>query len=777
MSQVVIFSRHFPPAHKSGGPARSLGAMVSRASDPGNLTIITSATDLDGSTLPGVASNQWSRWAGARIFYNAGLPQFVRLLLQNSHESPRAVYINSVFDPYFAIIPSILFRFGKWHKASLNIAPRGEFALGALALKSRKKKAFIAFARAFRLYDDCTWYASSLGEMYDIVRLFPLARVKIRPNDALLPDESTDIAPEPRPFHLTFIGRISPVKGLDILLEALRRLESPPAIEVNILGTFRADEEAYNSLCKAIAADLPACIKVIFRGALPPTEVIKTLSHSNLMALPTAGENFGHAIAEALSTSCPVMIPPVTPWTSAAAASGTLVPDRSVESWASAISKYLAKSPPEMTEDRLTAAEAYAEWRTRANSQPSVLDEMQGPRQVKSIAIVTQGYESAGGVQTVARWIREALAERGIETTVYDLASSAVDARSHRLARPVSWRKPLKLQPSPNEAGVYHVGAHAVELEFMRYLPRTLLTKELNRHDAVQIVSGGPALALATLFARPPSVLQMATCVRWERKSIIAKMSGPKKPVTRLMTSIVSVLEPASLRTVKAVMVENNEAEDLVRRLAPRAPVKVAPPGVNTEAYFANQRGWNSSGPIVSVGRLNDPRKGFIRMLDAYSELLRARPHCPKLVIIGRGDPTSLIKAAQDLGIDDSVQVDADLDIDDLRSQLRSASVFWQTSFEEGLGIAVIEAMASGVPVVCTRTAGTDMTVLNGVTGYLAPQETVEMIKSFIDSTISVLDERGDEFSRASRERAVTHFSTGVTIDLFVYAYQNLVEP
>ena len=132
------------------------------------------------------------------------------------------------------------------------------------------------------------------------------------------------------------------------------------------------------------------------------------------------------------------------------------------------------------------------------------------------IALVTQGYQSAGGVQTVARWLVKMLNASGHIVTVFDLAASMADSYSRRLATPSSWYMPSLLSEDPVDRSITHVGANAVEIEPLRYFPRRQLSRELRKYDLVQVVSGGASLALAAVTAGPPIVLQVATTVAWE---------------------------------------------------------------------------------------------------------------------------------------------------------------------------------------------------------------------------------------------------------------------
>ena len=74
------------------------------------------------------------------------------------------------------------------------------------------------------------------------------------------------------------------------------------------------------------------------------------------------------------------------------------------------------------------------------------------------------------------------------------------------------------------------------------------------------------------------------------------------------------------------------------------------------------------------------------------------------------------------------------------------------TSLWEGLPIAVLEAMAAGVPVVATDTGGIREIVKNGETGYLVKVRDRQFMQNRIEELLSDSQKRS-EFVRLSRER------------------------
>jgi glycosyltransferase involved in cell wall biosynthesis len=103
----------------------------------------------------------------------------------------------------------------------------------------------------------------------------------------------------------------------------------------------------------------------------------------------------------------------------------------------------------------------------------------------------------------------------------------------------------------------------------------------------------------------------------------------------------------------------------------------------------------------------------------------------------------------------------------------RTAAVFVQASFEEGLGLASMEAMASGLPVVCTETAGSETLIDHGRNGILVPQGPEVFVAKHLARGISAaLSERGEAMGAAARLTAIDRFAATTALDSFEAAYR-----
>jgi glycosyltransferase involved in cell wall biosynthesis len=143
-------------------------------------------------------------------------------------------------------------------------------------------------------------------------------------------------------LRVVFLGRISPIKNLAFALRILQDVRAP--VQFNIHGPL--EDEDYWRMCLDMAADLPRHVGVTHHGAYPNANLPELLSRADLLLLPTAGENFGHAIFEALSCGVPVVISDRTPWRDLAAHhAGWDLPLDVPEAYAAAIDSYAQMDP------------------------------------------------------------------------------------------------------------------------------------------------------------------------------------------------------------------------------------------------------------------------------------------------------------------------------------------------------------------------------------------------------------------------------------------------
>lgn len=314
MPKVLVILDYYLPGYKSGGPIRTIGNMVEALGDQFQFSIVTRDRDAgDKASYPGVMVGGWNELGRARVYYAApGTLTLARLARLSAEVGPDVIYLNSFFSQT-AIKMMLLRRLGRLPQAPTIMAPRGQFAQGALALKPAKKRAFLAVARAAGLTRGLIWQASSELEREEIARVAgAVGRIYVASNLTTITRAGLGGPPLKRPgeARFVFLSRISPKKNLHFALACLGRL----AGEVSLAIYGPASDPAYYQQCVAAIGGLPPNVRAQLHGPVPHQDVARTLAEGHFFLLPTMGENYGHAIVEAMLSGLPVVISDRTPW-------------------------------------------------------------------------------------------------------------------------------------------------------------------------------------------------------------------------------------------------------------------------------------------------------------------------------------------------------------------------------------------------------------------------------------------------------------------------------
>jgi glycosyltransferase involved in cell wall biosynthesis len=142
---------------------------------------------------------------------------------------------------------------------------------------------------------------------------------------------------------------------------------------------------------------------------------------------------------------------------------------------------------------------------------------------------------------------------------------------------------------------------------------------------------------------------------------------------------------------------------------------------------------------IVCLGRIGDP-KGSRTLVRALAALGPAY-HDVRLVLAGDGDVTEVRAEAHRLGIADRVELPGWIGPEERSRTLGSATAFALPSRSEGMPVALLEAMAYGLPAVTTPVGGIPDVFEEGRHGYLVPpddpQALADRLRSLLDDSES----------------------------------------
>jgi starch synthase (maltosyl-transferring) len=268
--------------------------------------------------------------------------------------------------------------------------------------------------------------------------------------------------------------------------------------------------------------------------------------------------------------------------------------------------------------------------------------------------------------------------------------------------------------------------------------------------------------------------------------NIVGTLAGAGQKVRPRVVSGIRVADPsgwrqrlerwASRRADKIVCVSQSVAEFCSSQgRFPRGKIAVIPNGIDLDQYPATspadltQFGVPADRQvIVFVGRLH-AQKGVDWMLQVAPQMLKQVPSLDLLLVGDGPERTALRDLAASLGIADRVHfVRWRRDVPEI---LAASILLVLPSRWEGMPNVVLEAMATGLPVVSTRAAGVEELL-----GPLSDGQTVAVgdAEGFVRAVIELAENssRAQEIGRLNRQRARERFS----LDAMVAAYERLYE-
>ncbi len=175
---------------------------------------------------------------------------------------------------------------------------------------------------------------------------------------------------------------------------------------------------------------------------------------------------------------------------------------------------------------------------------------------------------------------------------------------------------------------------------------------------------------------------------------------------------------------------------------------------------------------VVYVGRV-DPEKKVGLVVDAFSKVLEKLPEA-QLVVVGDGvDRLRIEQNVKKLGDEKSIRILGRVLQPDLYELYRVGDVFATASEIETQGIVLIEAAASGLPLIAVNAGAVSEVCITGKNGFLCEPKNVEQIS---DSIYNILSDKElqKKYSKASLEIAAEH-DLEKTIDKFLNIYSKVI--
>lgn len=222
-----------------------------------------------------------------------------------------------------------------------------------------------------------------------------------------------------------------------------------------------------------------------------------------------------------------------------------------------------------------------------------------------------------------------------------------------------------------------------------------------------------------------------------------------------IKTGWIRFLTRISLQNANMVIAVSSDLARTTSNLGvPSEKILVIPDGINVELFT---RGKDERENIVLFTGSLIPRKGLIFLLQAFPFIIQACPDA-QLMIAGEGVLEENLKhVVHSLKIEDHVHFLGSIPQKEVSVRMRQSKVFVLPSLEEGLGVVLLEALASGTPCVASDVGGIPDVVTDQV-GILVPPGNPEALAR---SIVRILQNPNywQALSCSARQRAVNDFS------------------
>jgi sugar transferase (PEP-CTERM/EpsH1 system associated) len=199
--------------------------------------------------------------------------------------------------------------------------------------------------------------------------------------------------------------------------------------------------------------------------------------------------------------------------------------------------------------------------------------------------------------------------------------------------------------------------------------------------------------------------------------------------------------------------------------------------GVDTITFrpALDSRDFEGTGAVLTIGTVGRLQqvKDHLNLVEAFILLLSRNPQLKgkvRLKIVGDGPVRKQIeKRLQDAQVNDCVSLPGSTD--NVPAALGSFDVFVLPSLAEGISNTILEAMATGLPVVATDVGGNAELVVHGTSGLLVPAADPQAMCAALEIYVRRPNDR-IAHGQAGRNRAIELFSMDAMIDRYLRVYE-----
>jgi glycosyltransferase involved in cell wall biosynthesis len=271
------------------------------------------------------------------------------------------------------------------------------------------------------------------------------------------------------------------------------------------------------------------------------------------------------------------------------------------------------------------------------------------------------------------------------------------------------------------------------------YLRNERFQRAINQVDlaaATAVVGYDTSSWLLTDRCRSLSVPLLLNQTTWHAKAKVSIINRLKEEFPEWIEEVVErlpqmlVAEEKELREASLVVTCSSAARNsLIENGVPGNKVHINPYGIDSSMFSPAQRSNGRRFRFLFVGNVS-AFKGVPLLIQAWQRL---SPRSADLWLVGSAPP----RLVANLPKLDGLSYLGKINHDDLPSIMRECSVLVFPSYYEGFGVVILEAMASGLPVITTTATGGADTITHGKDGWIMEPGNVEQLATAMNECLS----------------------------------------
>jgi len=340
----------------------------------------------------------------------------------------------------------------------------------------------------------------------------------------------------------------------------------------------------------------------------------------------------------------------------------------------------------------------------------------------------------------------------------------------------------------PGEEVPYNVIKNPLELTWGHVLTWFILNRvdfaiKLNKYlekedfDIVHVHTPFTSNALININRKLREKMIYTAHIGEERKRLALDPSAPL--VLKLFSPDLYLMK----RVRKSVVLNEPLKEKLVKKGIEEEKLKVIPNGVNVEDFNVSEKEiarvrkkYGLEGITVMFAGTVTPRKGVLHLIRA-GEILNLGKDVLFLIVgnldLDRKYSQKVMEYAKSKGV--NAKFTGFVPYEDLKALYSTCDIFVLPSFEEGQGVVLLEAMASGKPLIGSKVGGIPMQIRDGWNGFLVKPGNEKVLAEKIKYLVENEEER-IKMGKNSRKLAKEEFDWEKIAERYLEVYEEVVK-